>query len=79
MTNESVRLEYQIAMASCALRGIDWASIVNDKDAGDNSDAVRTPVAYAMFKFLVEDIAADPAIWSKFLEDALAETLIRYA
>ena len=77
--NESTRLEYQIAMASVALRGINWSLVVNDKDAGENSDAVMTPVAYAMFKSLAQDHGGDQTIWLKFLHEALAETALRYS
>lgn len=76
--NESTRLEYQIAMTSVALRDINWSLVVGDKEAGENSDAVMTPVAYAMFKYLVEDHGGDQTIWLKFLHEALAETAFQY-
>lgn len=73
------RLEYQIAMVSVALRDIDFAKAVGELNAGVNSPSVRIPMAYAMFRLLVEDVADDPASWGDFLRDALNETGMRYA
>lgn len=72
------RLEYQIAMVSVALRGINFSQIVGELNAGSNSPGVRIPMAYAMFKLLIEDVGDDPTSWGNFLRDALNETRLRY-
>ena len=76
--HEDTRLEYQIGMCSVALRGVDFSQIVGELNAGDNSPLVRMPMAYAMFKALIEDIGDDPDHWAAFLTEALAETIRRY-
>ena len=79
MHEEDARLEYNIAMCSAALRRLNFSVIVNDLNSGDNSPAIRVPMAYAMFKALVEDIGEDPEKWGEFLRDALEEVIARYS
>jgi len=79
MHQDDVTLEFQVALASAKIRSIEWERVILDKELAGNDPALLTPLAYAMFKFLVDnEIGCDESHWHDFLRDSLEETIMRY-
>lgn len=76
---EDAALEIGIARAFEKLQSIDWLATIGQPSGSDRAPDILVPVSYAMFKFLVKDVADDPDIWARFLEEALNETINRYS
>lgn len=80
MHGDDARFELAIAVMTTALRKINWPELAGDPNCnhGSNSPYIRMPMAYAMFRILVESIGDDKKDWNKFLFEALNEVIFIY-
>jgi hypothetical protein len=57
------------------LNSIQWDRVANDKNSGINSPFIRAPLAHAMFKLLLKDIADNELEWHDYLRNCLEENI----